>query len=150
MWCSEGLFVPSSTHICLDELWALFPYFGNEPKHIDLFLRVHHVDHGVYDNEGSCSANTSAAETKQTEWRTTILQWQSHVLYVLQDGKTEASLHWTCCAESVSSDSSVYLQTHKENIQFYIMRFSSYGKLFLIHFFPLPSKEEQVQLTTGK
>lgn len=55
----------SQTHICLDELRALLSYLRDKPKHIHFLLCVHHVDHGIYYNEGSCPPNTSTGDAKQ-------------------------------------------------------------------------------------
>lgn len=52
------------THICLDELRPLLSYPRNEAKHVDFLLGVHHVNHCIYDNKGSCSPNTGAGDTQ--------------------------------------------------------------------------------------
>ncbi len=56
--------IVSPTHICLNELGALLSYLRDKPKHVNLLLCVHHVDHGIYYDEGSCPPNTSAAGTQ--------------------------------------------------------------------------------------
>lgn len=52
------------THICLDELRALLSNLGDEPKHVNSLLRVHHVDHGVDYDEGPSPPDTGAAGTR--------------------------------------------------------------------------------------
>lgn len=66
--------VTSPTHICLNELWALLSYLRDEPKHVNFLLRLHHVDHGIYYDEGSCPPNTSTAGTQNNPQLTLACQ----------------------------------------------------------------------------
>lgn len=49
------------THVGLDELRALLSDPGHKAEHVHLLLGVHHVDHGVDDDEGAGPAHAGAA-----------------------------------------------------------------------------------------
>lgn len=76
---------PSPTHICLDELGALLSDLGDESKHVDFLLRVHHVDHGIYYYEGSRPPNSSTGVTGET----TVSETQLPAGYSMRGNKTD-------------------------------------------------------------
>ncbi len=49
-----------STHIRLNELRSLLSYSWHEPEDVHDLLCVHHVNHGIDEDEGSCAAHAGA------------------------------------------------------------------------------------------
>lgn len=57
-WNAPTLLHPQITHICLHHLAALCPDPAHKAIHVHLPLCMHHVQHGIDDDKGTCPPYT--------------------------------------------------------------------------------------------